>query len=71
MFIKNAGKFKGYPIDRSNICTGDVSGKLSEWILSTDIGCALMGVDGLKITRRDDVFGLAHEMPGVHKHNVV
>ena len=34
-------------------------------------GYLFIGVDWLKITRRDDVFGLAHEMAEVHKHNVV
>lgn len=70
LFIQNSGKFKGYPIDRSSICAGDVSGsvsgKLSEWILSTDIGCAFMSVDGLshvyKLTKREDVGELVREM---------
>lgn len=70
LFIKNAGKFKGYPVDRKGACAGDVSGsvsyKSSGWILSTDIGCAFMSVDGLshvyKITKRNDVRELVREM---------
>lgn len=74
LFIKHAGKFKGYPVDRSDVYEGDVSGsvssKLSEWILSTDIGCAFMSVDGLshvfKITKRNDVRELVREMAEVY-----
>lgn len=66
--------FEFYPIDRRDATLGDVSGsvgdKINSWILSTDIGCAFMSVDGLshvyKVTRRQDVERLIKIMAKIY-----
>ena len=53
LFLRGKGKFKDYPIDpagrRKNL--GDAIGELvysdAEWILSSDIGCVFIGMEGL------------------------
>ena len=51
LFIPTKGMYKSYPIDRSDKKEGDVSGSeigiIGDWILSSDIGCAFMSIDGL------------------------
>ena len=43
--------YKTYPIERENVDRGGVSGTdlgvIGRWLLSTDVGCAFMAVDGL------------------------
>ncbi|MBQ8495916.1 MAG: hypothetical protein IJ489_00470 [Clostridia bacterium] len=51
--------YETYPLERENVDRGGVSGTdlgvIGRWLLSTDVGCAFMAVDGLshvyKITR--------------------
>ncbi|MBQ7039720.1 MAG: hypothetical protein IJN39_04050, partial [Clostridia bacterium] len=51
LFIPTKGMYSTYPIDRSGKKEGDVSGSeigiFGSWILSSDIGCAFMSIDGL------------------------
>jgi hypothetical protein len=51
LYLNNAGRFYSYPLERNVENVGDVSGSDSEkkdgWILSSDIGCAFMSIDGL------------------------
>lgn len=52
LFLPLSGVIAGYPIERGNIEeTGGISGcyadTLNGWILSTDVGCAFMSIDGL------------------------
>ena len=51
LFLPLKGRFHTYPINRSGENTGGVSGSsglcIGQWILSSDIGCAFMSVDGL------------------------
>lgn len=50
IYLPTKGKYNTYPIDRDT-ATGGVSGntieELNGWALSTDVGCAFMGIDGL------------------------
>lgn len=74
LFMPTLGHFSGYPTDRSQKNEGDVSGneigKNGEWILSTDVGCAFMSIDGLshvyKITKDKAVKELLDEMVSVY-----
>ncbi|MBQ3155425.1 MAG: hypothetical protein IJB81_00705 [Clostridia bacterium] len=51
LYLPLLGKMATYPTFRSAKQAGGVSGELAEsidgWILSTDIGCAFMSIDGL------------------------
>lgn len=74
LYLPLKGKFGGYPIDRKTENVGDVSGTSSEtengWILSSDIGCAFMSIDGLshvfEITKDDRIKALLDEMIEVY-----
>jgi len=51
LYLPTAGKYADYPIDREQADKGGVSGtelgEVNGWRLSTDVGCAFMGIDGL------------------------
>lgn len=51
LYLTKTGRFSSYPVEREAVDTGDVSGSemgiISDWILSTDVGCAFMSIDGL------------------------
>lgn len=74
LFMNTKGLFNTYPIDRSNKDEGDVSGNeigiCDNWLLSSDIGCAFMSVDGLshvyKLTKNPEVKELLDEMIDVY-----
>ncbi|MBR6510152.1 MAG: hypothetical protein IKT38_06065 [Clostridia bacterium] len=74
LFMRTKGMFSTYPIDRSKKDEGDVSGNeigyFGNWLLSSDIGCAFMSVDGLshvyKITKNIEVKELLDEMIDVY-----
>lgn len=73
IYLPTKGRYSSYPVDRNADAKGGVSGhSLSEeknWILSSDIGCAFMSIDGLshyyKITKNEDVRALLSEMSDV------
>ena len=72
LFLKGKGVFKDYPIDpadrKKNL--GDAIGEIvyndNNWILSSDIGCIFIGMEGLihsyKINPRPEVKQLIEEM---------
>lgn len=70
LYRPTMGKFSGYPIKRDDMVSGGVSGhsygQLNGWMLSSDIGCAFMSIDGLshyyKITENPDALALLEEM---------
>lgn len=74
LYLPLLGKMVTYPTNRSAKQAGGVSGELSEsldgWILSTDIGCAFMSIDGLshayEVTRDARVKELLDEMMAVY-----
>ncbi len=74
LFLPAKGLFSTYPIDRSEKDEGGVSGNeigyLNNWLLSSDIGCAFMSIDGLshayKITKDISVKELLDEMIEVY-----
>ncbi len=74
LFLISKGRFGDYPIDRSKKDEGGVSGNeigyFGKWILSSDVGCAFMSIDGLshvyKITKDDEVKSLVDEMIDVY-----
>ena len=74
LFMRTRGFYATYPIDRSRKTEGGVSGSeiglCGKWLLSSDIGCAFMSIDGLshvyKITRDAAVKELLDEMIGVY-----
>lgn len=74
LFMPTKGRYATYPIDRSNKNEGDVSGSqigcCDNWILSSDIGCAFMSIDGLshvyKITKEEVLKELLDEMINVY-----
>ena len=74
LYLPTAGRYKDYPVDRSQVDAGGVSGsELGEtagWRLSTDIGCAFMSIDGLshvyRITEDWRVKELVDEMMQVY-----
>lgn len=69
LYLPLQGRFASYPIDR-NETAGDVSGHSADhqngWVLSSDIGCAFMCIDGLahyyRITKDNAVLLLLDEM---------
>lgn len=73
IYLPTKGRFKTYPIDRVNTRAGGVSGNsvgiCNDWLLSTDIGCAFMCIDGLshyyRITKSAVVKELIDEMAEV------
>lgn len=74
LYIKKSDFFNRYPVDREDTedggVSGSVTGKLSGWILSSDIGCAFMSIDGLshvyKVTGRKDVGELVKNMAEIY-----
>lgn len=70
LFLPTKGRYADYPTDRSKKDEGDVSGNeigyFDNWLLSSDVGCAFMSIDGLshvyKITKRQEVKELLDEM---------
>lgn len=74
LFMRTKGYYATYPIDRSQKDEGGVSGSeigyCNNWLLSSDIGCAFMSVDGLshvyKITKDQAVKELLDEMIDVY-----
>lgn len=74
LFLRTKGHYSTYPIDRSKKDEGGVSGceigYCDNWLLSSDIGCAFMSVDGLshvyKITKDQAVKELLDEMIDVY-----
>lgn len=74
LFLTTKGRYSAYPIDRTKKDEGDVSGNeigyFGKWILSSDIGCAFMSIDGLshvyKVTKNEEVKELLDEMIDVY-----
>ena len=74
LFLPKRGRFSSYPISRSLTREGGVSGSqigiLDGWILSSDVGCAFMSIDGLshayKITKDERIKALLEEMISVY-----
>ena len=74
LFMPTKGRYSTYPIDRTKKDEGGVSGNeigyCNNWLLSSDIGCAFMSVDGLshvyKITKKEAVKELLDEMIDVY-----
>ena len=70
LFLPTKGRYFAYPIDRTKKDEGDVSGNeigyFDNWLLSSDVGCAFMSIDGLshvyKITKSEAVKQLLDEM---------
>lgn len=70
LFLPLRGKIGSYPIDRTAEEKGGVSGEMTEeidgWMLSSDIGCAFMSIDGLshvyEITKDEKTKELLDEM---------
>ncbi|MBR5923768.1 MAG: hypothetical protein IKZ59_08250 [Clostridia bacterium] len=70
LFLPTAGRFSEYPVDRSKKDEGGVSGNeigyVDNWLLSSDVGCAFMSIDGLshvyKVTKNTAVKQLLDEM---------
>lgn len=70
LFMPTKNRFDTYPIDRQVKDEGDVSGNeigyCNDWLLSSDVGCAFMSIDGLshvyKITKNDVLKELLDEM---------
>lgn len=74
LYLPKSGRFSSYPIRRDIAGDGGVSGSqigtLDGWILSSDVGCAFMSIDGLshayKITKDEQIKALLDEMIGVY-----
>ena len=75
LYYPTKGKYKTYPIDRSEPkAEGGVSGKsvrvINGWKLSSDIGCAFMSIDGLShayiVTGDERIKALVDEMIRVY-----
>ena len=74
LFMPTKGRYGTYPTDRSQNKEGDVSGNQTgtqdDWLLSSDIGCAFMSIDGLshvyQITKKQAVKELLDEMITVY-----
>lgn len=70
LFMPTKNRFDTYPIDRQVKDEGDVSGNeigyCNDWLLSSDVGCAFMSIDGLshvyKITKNEILKELLDEM---------
>lgn len=70
LYLPLKGRFNAYPIQRKLSGNGGVSGESTDtvngWILSSDIGCAFMSIDGLshayKINKESEVKELLDEM---------
>lgn len=70
LYRPTMGHFSEYPVIRDGVISGGVGGhsygQLNGWMLSTDVGCAFMSIDGLshyyKISKNPDAFALLEEM---------
>ena len=70
LFLPTVGRYSAYPTDRSKKDEGGVSGNeigiCDNWLLSSDVGCAFMSIDGLshvyKVTKNKAVKILLDEM---------
>ena len=66
IYFPTKGRFNTYPIDRVNTKKGGVSGSsagiLDGWLLSTDVGCAFMCIDGLSHYYRITKFAAVKEL---------
>lgn len=74
LFLRTEGRYADYPVDRAKKDEGGVSGNeigvCDKWLLSSDVGCAFMSIDGLshvyKITGDEAVKELVDEMIGAY-----
>ena len=74
LYLPTKGRYKSYPVERGNTNEGGVSGNtvgiIGAWNLSTDVGCAFMGVDGLShaygVTGDPEIKALVDEMIDVY-----
>lgn len=74
LFLPKLGRFSSYPVRREPEGQGGVSGSqigiVDGWILSSDVGCAFMSIDGLshayKLTKDDRIRQLLDEMIRVY-----
>jgi hypothetical protein len=74
LYLTKQNRFGSYPVDRNMTNTGDVSGsdmaQVDGWILSSDIGCAFMSIDGLShaycVTKDARIKNLVDEMVTVY-----
>ena len=74
LFLPTAGRYSGYPVVRNSNSKGGVSGEnaglINSWLLSTDVGCAFMSIDGLShayaITKDERIRALLDEMISVY-----
>lgn len=70
LYLPTCGRYHTYPIERQADDKGGVSGTsvsaLNGWMLSSDVGCAFMSIDGLshayEITKDPRIRGLLGEM---------
>ncbi len=69
LYLMTAGAYESYPIireEKSGGVSGHSTGEQNGWILSSDVGCAFMSVDGLahyyRITKDARVLKLLDEM---------
>lgn len=69
IYLPTKGRFASYPTEREKDAggvDGHTYGRLHGWLLSTDIGCAFMSIDGLshyyKISKNPEALALIEEM---------
>lgn len=70
LYLVRKNAFDSYPIKRDGDNDGGVAGNskdnIGNWIVSSDIGCAFMSIDGLshvyKVTGREDICDLVRKM---------
>lgn len=63
LYVRHSDMLSSYPVNRTCENVGDVSGSrtgtVSNWILSSDVGCAFMSIDGLshayRVTKNPDI----------------
>ena len=76
LYLPTRRKFHTYPINRTAKRNGNVSGNTiavqNGWILSTDVGCAFMSIDGLshayQLLKDETIKELIDEMIDVYLH---
>ncbi len=74
LFLPTKGRYAAYPVNRAKKDEGDVSGNeigyFGNWLLSSDVGCAFMSIDGLshvyKVTKNEAVKELLDEMAAAY-----
>ena len=69
LYLPTRGRYASYPINRDEKhggVSGHSAGEQDGWILSTDVGCAFMSIDGLAhyycVTKDENVLMLLKEM---------